>query len=90
MTADKNYYLKSPEELDLDFLTGMKLKEEIENEILIKQNDNITLIPNKPECPESAKQHNSSGLNPITELIKDEDENLKKSKEIKNKKKIPL
>lgn len=90
MTADKNYYLKSPEELDFDFLTGMKLKEEIKNEILIKQNDNINLTLNKPECPERANQHSSSGLNPKTELLASEDEDLKKPKEIKNKKKIPL
>ncbi len=90
MTADKNFYLKSPEELDLDFLAGMILKEELDGEFLLEENNNKSFKQNNSEFPQSADQHYGSGLNPKTELLTDEDEDIKKLKEINNKKKIPL
>lgn len=90
MTKDKNLYLKSSEELEMEFFASIVLKEEIENEFLLSEDDGKTRVQNKSECPEWEIQENGSGLNPKTELLTEDDKDEKKLKEKNNNKKIPL
>lgn len=93
MLLEYNPFLKSPEELDIDFRHELCAKHEIPESIKCAEKFDHDIKQNGSQNKEICTDENEipgTGLNPKTEILTDRDQDENKETGLVKKKKVPL